>query len=337
MSQEPAGRPVSRLAEGGRPPALRVAIDAVRLASRLCRSVRHELVAADQATKSDSSPVTVADLGSQALISLLLADAFPDDPIMGEEDASLIRSEPDGPIAAAVHRQVSALRQDVAVTDLIAALDRCDHSGGREGRFWTLDPVDGTKGFLRGGQYAVALALIQDGEAVLGVLGCPNMGEGAIFGAIAGEGAQTERLDPPVGPSSIHVSRPTDVRDAVWAESVESGHSDQGTAAAIARQLGLRSAPVRMDSQAKYGAVARGDAAIYLRLPTDAGYRENIWDHAAGSLLVREAGGEVTDIDGLALDLGAGRQFIRHAGVVATSGGALHIAVLDAIRSVQEG
>lgn len=328
-------QPASGPTDARRPEELRVAIDAVRLASRLCRSVRHDLVVADQATKTDSSPVTVADLGSQALISLILAEAFPVDPMVGEEDASLLRSAPEGPITAAVQRHVAAVRPSVGATDLIAALDRCGHAGGRQGRFWTLDPVDGTKGFLRGGQYAVALALIVDGEAVLGVLGCPNMGPGAIFSALRGNGARTEDLDDPDEPSPIHVSRPADLRDAVWAESVEGGHSDQRSAAAIARQLGLRQAPVRMDSQVKYAAVARGDAAIYLRLPTNAEYRENIWDHAAGSLLVGEAGGAVTDVDGQPLDMGAGRQFVRNAGVVATSGGSLHLAVLEAIRSTQ--
>lgn len=49
--------------------------------------------------------------------------------------------------------------------------------------------------------------------------------------------------------------------------------------------LGVTAPPVRIDSQAKYGAMARGDAAIYLRFP-HAGYREKIWDHAAGSIVI---------------------------------------------------
>lgn len=63
---------------------------------------------------------------------------------------------------------------------------------------WALDPIDGTKGFLRGGQYAVCLGLLNDGEVVVGVMGCPNLpldpskpdGEkGAIFVAVKGQGA----------------------------------------------------------------------------------------------------------------------------------------------------
>lgn len=68
-----------------------------------------------------------------------------------------------------------------------------------------MDPIDGTMGFLRGGQYAVCLGLLQDGEVVLGVMGCPNLpvdyhnpeGEkGVIFVAVKGQGAFQVRLPP---------------------------------------------------------------------------------------------------------------------------------------------
>ena len=52
-----------------------------------------------------------------------------------------------------------------------------DHGGGSQysERFWTLDPIDGTKGFLRGEQYAVALALIVEGRIAVAALACPNL------------------------------------------------------------------------------------------------------------------------------------------------------------------
>ena len=56
-----------------------------------------------------------------------------------------------------------------------AVCDLIDRGGGEaEKRFWALDPIDGTKGFLQGDPYAIALALIVDGEIKLGVLGCPK-------------------------------------------------------------------------------------------------------------------------------------------------------------------
>ena len=87
-----------------------------------------------------------------------------------------------------------------------------------------------------------------------------------------------------------------------------------------------------MDSQAKYAAVARGDAQIYLRLPTRADYQEKIWDHAAGAIIVEEAGGRVTDITGRPLDFSLGATLSANKGIVATSG-SIHDAVISAIRA----
>ena len=70
---------------------------------------------------------------------------------------------------------------------------------------WTLDPIDGTKGFLRGEQYAVCLALIVDARVQLGVIGCPNLlvdaskpdgPRGCLFVATRGQGAEQVRLPP---------------------------------------------------------------------------------------------------------------------------------------------
>jgi 3'(2'), 5'-bisphosphate nucleotidase len=87
-----------------------------------------------------------------------------------------------------------------------------------------------------------------------------------------------------------------------------------------------------MDSQAKYGVVARGDATLYLRLPSakHADYREKIWDHAAGTLIIQAAGGRVTDMHGKPLDLTSDYKMRDNRGVVA-SHGARHDAVIEAL------
>ncbi len=330
----------------------RVAIAAVRDASLLCRAVRASFSPDHAAAKADASPVTVADLGSQAIVSLALADAFPDDPIAGEEDAGPLRGAPGSPIAETVLEHVTALRPEIDLDRLRWALDRCNDEAGPAGRHWTVDPVDGTKGFLRGGQYAVALALIEDGGVVLGVLGCPNLavdaadpaaGIGCLFVAERGGGAWQLPLDDAgevseggqTGARSIHASEVADVRAARWAESVEPGHSSQSEAAEVARLLGITAEPIRVDSQVKYALVARSDASIYLRLPLG-GYLENIWDHAAGSLLVSEAGGAVTDVDGRQLDFTTGRKLSRNRGILATAP-ELHNEVLAAVTRVLGG
>lgn len=321
-----------------------VAVEAVARASRLCREVQIRRIEGHTLAKEDKSPVTVADFGAQAVVSHLLERAFPADPLVGEEDARALR---DG--APALAREVvEHVRRELPSLDAPAVLDAIDRGaadGGPRGRHWTLDPIDGTKGFLRLDQYAVALALVQDGEVVLGVLGCPNLPfdadprgpRGCLFVAVKGQGATTMRLDGsdarPIG-----VDRVTDPALAVFCESVEAAHSSRSDAARVAEILGITRPPHRIDSQCKYAAVARGDASIYLRLPTRPDYTEKIWDHAAGARVVLEAGGRVTDVDGRPLDFGAGRTLARNAGrgVVVTNG-ALHDRVVDAVQRALSG
>ena len=155
----------------------RVAVQAVRAAARLCRRVR-EQIRPEVLSKKDKSPVTVADFGSQAVVCRALAEAFPDDPVIAEEDSTELRKPENAAILEQVVEQVRALDpgkdQDLSAAEVCAWIDRGATSQYR-GRFWTIDPIDGTKGFLRNEQYAVALALIVEGQVVVGALACPNL------------------------------------------------------------------------------------------------------------------------------------------------------------------
>jgi len=318
-----------------------IAVSAVAKACQLCQNVRAALVSDETLAKKDKSPVTVADFGAQAVIIAELLGAFPGANIVAEEDAAELRETANAGLLEKVihHVAVSVPRLDKA--GILGAIDSGKYSGGSSGRFWTIDPIDGTKGFLRGEQYAIALALIEDGQVVLGILGCPNLPldsgqsdglKGCVFVAAKGEGAF---MWPIKGGQKrkVSVTQIADPSRASFCESVESGHSSHGHAARIAAVLGVAAPPFRIDSQCKYAAVARGDASIYLRLPTKADYEEKIWDHAAGWLIVKEAGGEVTDIHGRPLDFSVGRTLGRNKGVVATNG-RLHHRVIQAVRQI---
>jgi 3'(2'), 5'-bisphosphate nucleotidase len=320
---------------------LEIAKLAVREACDICRTVRKDMESEDTATKDDRSPVTVADLGGQAIMSHMLHEAYPSDPLMAEEDTEMLRDPANEDLLARVVEQVQSRNADLDTEAVLAAIARGGYEGGPTGRFWTMDPVDGTKGYIRGDQYAVALALIDNGEVVLGVLGCPNLParfgdegspSGILFWAMAGSGATMEWLDDK-GEAPILVSGIEDATQAVFCQSYESAHTSHSRADQISELLGVIVEPLRLDSQCKYGVVARGESGVYMRLPSSADYEENIWDHAAGWIVVMEAEGEVTDVDGKQLDFTLGRTLKANRGVIATNG-YLHEPVLDAVRNV---
>ena len=116
-------------------------------------------------------------------------------------------------------------------------------------------------------------------------MGCPNLPDslktpsedrGVVFVATKNGGAfkraiTSNELVP------IKVSDLEELHGSAFLESVESGHSSHDQSSLIARQLNITQAPIRMDSQCKYGCLSRGDAEIYLRLPVRDDYEENIW------------------------------------------------------------
>ena len=311
-----------------------IAISAVLEAIPLCQQVQTDMEKGDEVEKADRSPVTMADFGAQALICQAIGEAFPKDFIVAEEDSQELRKNPQlmQHVTGYVNRFTEGSLSTQAVCDLI------DRGGGEaEKRFWALDPIDGTKGFLRGGPYAIALALIVDGEVKLGVLGCPNLPQkwddpgahhGCLFVAERGTGAWMLSLDGEFS-EQIHVSQTT--RRLV--DTVESTHSDVDAHRQIAQQVGFITRPIKMYGQAKHGVLARGEASVYIRLPNLAtpDYREYIWDNAAGMIVVEEAGGRVTDVDGQALDFSQGEELTRNRGILATNG-ELHPQLLKCIR-----
>ncbi|MCC6675656.1 MAG: 3'(2'),5'-bisphosphate nucleotidase [Phycisphaerales bacterium] len=324
---------------------LQPALRAVTLASRLCRSVQARLDQVRAITKDDKSPVTVADFASQAVICHTLRQALGPVPIVGEESSAFLRED-----AHAAHRRaaIDAAREvwpGVAEDQFLDAIDAGAADPPADGGdFWTLDPIDGTKGFLRGQQYAVSLSLISAGRPVLGVLGCPNLAldhtapidgltpQGTLFWAIAGQGAfesvlsdtsARRRLGPP-GPL------PSPLR---LCSSVEEAHTKGDTVAEVLQHAAHTFIPLRLDGQGKYAVVARGQGDAYLRLPSKKGYIERIWDHAAGVIIAQEAGRIVTDALGHPLDFSRGRGLDVNRGIVAAHP-ALHPALIASIRDL---
>lgn len=211
-------------------------------------------------------------------------------------------------------------------------------------RLWIVDPIDGTKGFLRGQHYCVAISLMIGREPVLGVLACPGFYEentpeeaGALIYARQGSGAYLEALSG--GPRApIQVSKVTDPQEATLLTSFESKHSDMEFIDGVAKVLGRGpDAPRRgLDGQDKYGMVAAGMGDAYLRVVPEANFREKLWDHAAGYVIVTEAGGRMTDIYGQPIDWTAGTRMVNNRGVLVTNR-FLHDDLLAAIAKARVG
>lgn len=325
---------------------VKFAVEVVETGCRLARRIQDELATAE-IEKDDRSPVTVADFAVQAWIGRRLGQTFPGEMLVGEESADLLRKPGNERLIERISEYLADMDPEAGSDDVLHWIDR--GQGKPAQRFWVVDPIDGTKGFLRDAQYAVALALVEDRQVRLGVLGCPRLElslqrgvvktrpsqRGCLLVAARGRGAWAKTL----GDNRFErlaVSSVSQPGSAVVVRSVESGHTNVGRLEALLNFLDIRKGPLLMDSQAKYALLAAGQADLLLRLlsPGRPDYREKIWDQAAGAIVLEEAGGTISDLDGKPLDFSVGRKLVRNRGILA-SNGRLHEAVLEALRQVE--
>tara|TARA_R110002096_G_scaffold344921_11_gene538392 strand:+ start:84999 stop:86042 length:1044 start_codon:yes stop_codon:yes gene_type:complete len=308
--------------------------EAVIAASIVCREVQDNLDKVRAMTKDDKSPVTIADLASQAVVGMVLKQKLGEDlHLVAEEDSAFLRDEDnsvflDATVAAVQGVWEGATEQKVLDAIDLGAGDTDHHS------FWTLDPIDGTKGFLRNQQYAVALGFIEHGTPTIGVMGCPNLpvdmseplderdDHGCLYMAIQGDGVYESACDD-IHAKTIRITRLDHIEgeEISVCASVEQAHTNMNDTDRILawieeQGLGHAGDPARLDSQCKYAVVARGQADAYLRLPSKKPYVERIWDHAAGSCIASESGAFVTDIFGRNLDFSTGRGLENNKGIV---------------------
>jgi 3'(2'), 5'-bisphosphate nucleotidase len=363
---------------------LNAAISIVQKASFVSRSLQHTLLlkGVESMSKDDKSPVTIADFVVQALIIRKLHEIFPHDRFIAEESSEFLKQ--NKMISDKVLFSLNSI-SDFLWTDKMlyetVDLGQYDYNASDSNsinRIWVLDPVDGTKGFMRGEHYCIALALLSpEKKPMMSVMGCPNInyknvlesstgnnkkisniepvievildedgskidahvGEtGTIFFSVSNRGSFVRSLSMLAGSAyEVSVKESLDPTNLTLCESVEASHGDRGLTEAVYKQMKLKNDFLRLDGQCKYAIVGAGGADGNMRLPP-LGYIEKIWDHAPGTHFVIEAGGKVTDLNGILLDFGQGRLLPKCVtGIVASTGGELHDKILESIRISSKG
>ncbi|KAK0654155.1 hypothetical protein QBC41DRAFT_238456 [Cercophora samala] len=335
--------------------------------------------------KADASPVTIADFAAQALLISAIHHHFPHDTFIGEEDSASLRADPD--LCLSVWELVSTTRlQDPQAEELLgrrpetvgemlglidlgccSTRERGSKRGG-EGRFWSMDPIDGTSAFLKGEQYAVSLALIDaDGRELLGLLACPNLpvwtavrgerieegkvdreGMGVLLSAVRGGGCALVR---PMGEGGLNAvvrrvnRRKSPSRTRLEAVKMEELHfvdsrvscaTDSGMVGRLAERAGVREAVGRTEiysSHMRYAAMVLGGREfVQVRFPKKQKGEAApwcLWDHAGSQLIYSESGaGKVTDLEGRPIDFGTGRKLTNNWGLI-TADESVHGKILE--------
>ncbi|KAL0363301.1 UNVERIFIED_CONTAM: putative PAP-specific phosphatase, mitochondrial [Sesamum calycinum] len=311
---------------------LQAAVGVVERACRLCVDVQKSLFSSDGKIiqKMDKTPVTVADFGVQALISLEMSKLFPSIPLVAEEDSAFVR---ENNLVDAVVEVVSDKTiigdKELSQYDVLKAIDRGGKDaylfGPEPATYWILDPIDGTRGFVKGSEalYVVGLALIVEGEIVLGVMGCPNWQDehSGEFNKVQGDAGTVSRS----GTIMIsHVGCGT-WRTKLWDLQIGNTKMDHNWTSVGEKQILLL--PACCGSLCKYLMVASGRASVFIvRARTKTIIK--VWDHAVGVICISEAGGRVTDWKGSQLNFAADqieRRVLFPSGGILVTNDRMHI------------
>ncbi|KAK3314488.1 hypothetical protein B0H66DRAFT_627009 [Apodospora peruviana] len=309
--------------------------------------------------KADLTPVTVADYTIQAVLAHAIHTHFPSDQLVGEESAGELNTNPNLVQHMWTVLQACDQRDDVDkipdpshLPKLISLCETTTSFGIDSGRVWIFDPIDGTKTFLRGEQYAINVALLVGGRQVLSVVACPllcpsetepidnaTISEvGCILLAVKGYGAWVQPLSGPHSGNLARLPRHAD-GDSVMTQDLklvtcwnmlDSGVDDVHKA--VAENLGAPFPGSDLVSWVcRWAVMALGVANITVWVYKTRSRHAKIWDHAGAMLLFEEVGGMITDVDGKDIDLTRGRKLSANFGFVAAPR-SIHHRVLKAVR-----
>lgn len=234
----------------------------------------------DYFEKQDETPVTLADLATQIYIISKIKEFFPEDKIIAEEEGSFINSKTESIITKCF--------SDLEI-DINNLHDMVNYSGPESNSEWCIDPIDGTQGYIEGLSYAIGIGFMVESEPKTCAISVPNYNdEGlAIFSAVKGKGAYASYGEKDF--KKITVSNQDSLKDAVLCLSL---HYNKPWVLEFAKKVGINKL-IRIDSMLKFCKIADASADLYIK-PIDLEHSYT-WDFLPGYLIVREAGGKVTD------------------------------------------
>ncbi len=316
---------------------LEAALRAVAASVRAIDAVTRHPLGRVPCIKPDGSPVTAGDVAAQAAAALSLRQDLGLAGVVGEESPTSLEGDQADELralAAAGVREALGLDAGSDPLEALAWKAPADAAGG----FWTLDPIDGTKGYRSSRHYAVCLAHIDARGVSHGVLGLPTLvpthrldeigsPPGALVAAVRGRGAW--ECDARTHEATRRLVRGALAGSITLLNSVEPG-GRTARAAAVVESLGRPWQTVAVDSQLKYALIALGVGDCIVRVPGSVPRAEHSWDHAAGVLISGEAGATVSDANGAPLDFTVGQDLTANEGIIVCDP-SLHASLVGAI------
>jgi 3'(2'), 5'-bisphosphate nucleotidase len=298
--------------------SIRALGDLLQELSPLALELWNDLRTVPPIVKGDGSPVTMADFAIQAVLVSRLREWDSDANFICEESleglTSAQRADVDAIFLTSVKRMLGPM-SDHAVRELLRT------PAVKGNRWWVIDPIDGTAGFVAGSHFSICVACVEDDRATMSAVACPRLsagagsepslnGPGSTVIAERGKGAWVSRG---------HQWHRLNVRSAWqqplrWARSMNRRKQPM-KAQPIVDSLGVSVESIPIDSQCKYALLALDRADLALRLPRQ-GLPEHSWDHLAGALAAQEAGVTVTDICGSPLNASHGALLQGNQGIL---------------------
>lgn len=274
------------------------------------------------------------DYAIQADMGRGLEKLFPKDHFVGEESAG--KNDDHQVISRATHLLKGFIPQvkESQVSDWINS-----GNGEPKGRFWVIDPIDATGSLLRGGQYSINLAFGENHDIKVAMMVFPRLPDpltqGLVFLAVKNCGTWCLRMDDFEHGNKLEVSRTYPLSRATPLQQIDQiyadfSNSDQRLVRRVAHFAGPTQPPKRCGAPERYAYLSAGLGDFFYKFALSQEYslHNAIWDHAAGILLVREAGGHVTDLHGHPFNFNDGRLMKNTHGILASNGW-LHDELLE--------